>query len=669
MRFFLSSLFSLCLAFALAQTDNKADSLINVISTTNIDSIKVKTLNQLGRHYTKSDPALAARYIKEGMELATQRSLPGLMGMLYISMGHAYLEKGSYDSAKQFLQQAVIFGKKNNTPALQIRALSLIGFINTRNAEYTEAASNLFKALEMSEATKDSTAISNTCNSLCALYYDQSNFLKALFYGEKALAIILRNGSEASKGGSYLNVGLIYADMGNEIKAAEYYKKAVAILQKANAQLSVATAYGNLSLLRMNSINETISYLLFAKKIWDEFSPEHPNAIGNTGNLGYAYLRAVQDSNFVRLQAAEGIVKDKSVLLGRAGLYLNEAYKKCKELNLDKDLLLFTGQLAEVEQAKSNYQLANKYLNEFIALDDSIFSQENKNSIAAEEGGREVAIRDKQIELNNISIAAQKKIRLALIAGLLLLLVIGSLLFVQSRTRRRTNTTLLKLNSELDEANKVKARFFGIISHDLRSPIASLVSFLNLQQEAPELFTKAQAEKHRATLSSSAESLLETMEGMLQWSKSQMENFKPRISETSVEGLFQYIRSNFPGDEHYKISFENPEQLVLASDVDYLKTIMHNLTVNSIKALQADREGLIQWKTFRKDGKTILSITDNGPGVDELQLEALYNNGAAVNSKNGLGLHLVRDLAHAINCAINFSSKRGAGTTFQLVLG
>jgi signal transduction histidine kinase len=49
--------------------------------------------------------------------------------------------------------------------------------------------------------------------------------------------------------------------------------------------------------------------------------------------------------------------------------------------------------------------------------------------------------------------------------------------------RKKTNTTLLHLNNELDEANKIKAKFFAIISHDLRSPIANLVSFLNLKKD------------------------------------------------------------------------------------------------------------------------------------------------------------------------------------------
>ena len=61
-----------------------------------------------------------------------------------------------------------------------------------------------------------------------------------------------------------------------------------------------------------------------------------------------------------------------------------------------------------------------------------------------------------------------------------------------------------------------------------------------------------------------------------------------------------------------------------------------------------------------------MSVTDNGPGVEDRKLNALYDEQAAVNSKNGLGLHLIRDLAKAIGCAVSHKSAPGIGTTFQL---
>lgn len=254
-----------------------------------------------------------------------------------------------------------------------------------------------------------------------------------------------------------------------------------------------------------------------------------------------------------------------------------------------------------------------------------------------------------------------------MIAGLGLLLVIGGLLYRQSRTRKRTNTTLLQLNNELDEANKVKAKFFAILSHDLRSPVANLISFLEMQQEEPGIMNAEEAAQHQQYISHSARSLLETMEAMLLWSKGQMENFKPQIHSVPVRDMFAYIQRFFENSGNTRISFNDPGDIKVNTDENYLQTIMHNLTANALKVLKDTPGAVIEWQVKQTGDKTTLSITDNGPGINEEQVKALYDDAAVPNAKTGFGLHLVRDLARAIHCKITMQSQPGAGTTFTLI--
>ena len=48
----------------------------------------------------------------------------------------------------------------------------------------------------------------------------------------------------------------------------------------------------------------------------------------------------------------------------------------------------------------------------------------------------------------------------------------------------------MNLNNELSVANDTKAKLFGVISHDLRAPVSSIVQLLHLQKENPESFNK-----------------------------------------------------------------------------------------------------------------------------------------------------------------------------------
>jgi signal transduction histidine kinase len=256
-----------------------------------------------------------------------------------------------------------------------------------------------------------------------------------------------------------------------------------------------------------------------------------------------------------------------------------------------------------------------------------------------------------------------------LFIGLGLLVIIGGLLFWQNQTRKRTNITLLRLNSELDEANKIKAKFFAILSHDLRSPVANLISFLNLQKNAPDLLTPEIKERNQQKITTSAEGLLETMESMLLWSKGQMQNFKPQEKQIEVREVFEYLQKFFANTQNVSIIFENKNNLSVVTDEDYLKTIMQNLTNNAIKALKNTPNAQITWQARQEGEQIVLSIIDNGEGVSEQQLKTLYSDEAAIGSKTGLGLHLIRDLAKAIACKIAVKSTPNHGSEFQLIFG
>jgi signal transduction histidine kinase len=303
---------------------------------------------------------------------------------------------------------------------------------------------------------------------------------------------------------------------------------------------------------------------------------------------------------------------------------------------------------------------------QYQVLHDSLYSQENKNKIAGLESQREIDLKEQQLQTNKLALSNAKRTRVALIAGAALLFIIGSLLFYQNRTRRKTNTTLLQLNSKLDEANKIKTRFFAILSHDLRSPIANLINFLHLQKEEPETFDKEQAGQHQQKLTATAENLLDTMEALLLWSKSQMEHFAPRQKVVPVAGLFEYIQKQLPENRPVSISFHDPEQLSVSTDEDYLKTIMYNLTCNALNALQNTPDGKISWEAWQKDNQVMLRITDNGPGIQNEQMDALYNENAVMGIRHGLGLHVVRDLAKAIQCTVSVLPVANGGTRFIL---
>jgi signal transduction histidine kinase len=126
-----------------------------------------------------------------------------------------------------------------------------------------------------------------------------------------------------------------------------------------------------------------------------------------------------------------------------------------------------------------------------------------------------------------------------------------------------------------------------------------------------------------------------------------MKNFQPQWTNVSVSDLFTDIKSHFSGTPQVTMRFSAPEGMVLNTDEYFLKTIMRNLTSNAIKSLAGRSGGTIEWLAREEEGKQVLSITDNGPGITESQLRPLYDESLPSSLKAGLGLHLVRDLSKA----------------------
>jgi signal transduction histidine kinase len=120
----------------------------------------------------------------------------------------------------------------------------------------------------------------------------------------------------------------------------------------------------------------------------------------------------------------------------------------------------------------------------------------------------------------------------------------------------------------------------------LRAPVANLVNFLQLQSENPDLLDEETAKQMHNKTIVGAENLLNSMEDILQWSKSQMENFKPQPKQVFISRVFDDIKTHFSSFEKIELLFENQDNIVLVTDENYLKTIIRNLTANAIKATE-----------------------------------------------------------------------------------
>ncbi|MFB2119862.1 ATP-binding protein [Parapedobacter sp. 2B3] len=602
-----------------AQTDQEyVDSLKNMLSTAGNDSTKARMYIQLAMA-TRLDPAQSFEYLDSGLAVVKKMNWTRGYAIYYNDMGTNYNDRSIYDKALEYYQKSL--DHSGDLPTVRILTLS----------------------------------------NIAQLYAHQGNDSMARVYNEKVWPIARKENLRPQEGLYYTNASFIEKDT---LKKQELLKKAIAVYAEVQDSLHLAVSYHNLGEVSGNH-SDRLKYHQKALAIFDRVSPHYSVAVSNRIALAEEQLLfALND----RIRNSLNINESRAALLKKAERYIREAMEVAEATGSLQNLFYSYGVLSKIKKAKGEFEEALKYAEMNFAKTDSLFSQENKNRIAALESQREIDRRDKQLAVNELELDNARRTRLALIGGAVLLFVIGGLLLYQNVHRRRTNATLLALNNELDEANKIKTRFFGILSHDLRGPVANLIHFLRLQKEAPDLLDENGTKLRQQKLTDSAENLLETMETVLLWSKSQMDRFASQKKMVQLSTLFEYLKDNIPIDSIVTVSYENPDDISVSTDEDYLKTILYNLMVNALKALRNAPNPRVEWRAVKRGGKVLISITDNGPGVSREQVDALYNKKAAVGTKYGLGLHIIRDLAEAIQCSVVLDTGKNNGTTFTLAM-
>ena len=633
------------------------DSMLSELPKAGEDTNKIKLLAGISQLYISINPREGFHYANMGMALAQKMSWKKGMANLNNVMGLMTGDTGNNTAARDYFQRSFVINKEMGAVPAMITNMNNTGRSYQREGDFVKASEYYFKAMSIAEEAGNKEQMALVGTNITAMYVTQNNYTKA----EEYALLTIKNGEVSN---SLVNVakasellGVVKQYTQDTVSAMKNFDRAISLYEKLGNRMAVVQVMTNVATLQPTT-EKSIAVLQQVQDEINKISPTSILSIVNLANLG---------SNYYNMGLSKS-GEERKTLFNKSEDYLNKAINVCKVVHSPQYESSVKEAMSNLQEAKGNYRSALEYHKAFIAINDSIYSQQNKNKIASLESQKEINIKNKEIEINKLAIANQRKLQIGLIGGLLLLAIIGVLLYWQSRTRKKTNTTLMVLNNELDEANKVKTKFFGILSHDLRGPITNLINFLHLQQQAPDLLDKETEEAHTKRITTSAENLLDNMEGLLLWSKGQMEHFKPNKRTVPVSSLFDELENNFLGTPGVKFIFNNNQHLSINTDEDYLKTIMRNLTANAVKALNNIPNAKIEWRAWEEHGKQFLSITDNGNGVSEQQLSALNQADASVGIKSGLGLHLVRDMAKAIQSTISFQSQPGVGTTFTLAV-
>jgi signal transduction histidine kinase/tetratricopeptide (TPR) repeat protein len=653
------SFFLLTPFFSIAQNSQYKiiDSLKGLVRVQKEDTTLANLYNQISFNYIYQNADTGIYYAQKGLAISQKLNWQKGIGDAYLQMGSHFTSKGIYDSTVLVLNLALKKFAVIENDYYSAKVYNQLGILQGNKGNYPDALDYFFKSLSIFENSSNpnkQTSVAAAFENIGTIYNFTEQYDKAILYLEKCIAVLQKlDKTESQIALNFTNIGTVYQKQGNAAKAIESFEKAEKVL--ADQTDYFATAFLNsswgITFLKNDDFVRSIEKSRLALTA-ATISGDKELITSITQNLGYAQFK-------------QGCLQDNKILCKEGYNNILKSLSFYKELGSQEGLRKAYLYLSEYYAAGKDYKNALKMHQLFAAYNDSIYNIKNKQSLQNLEDQRTIDLNKKEIELNKLSLANKEKQKWFYIAGIILVSCIGFLFFYQSSNSKKTNKKLEELNKNLDEANKIKARFFSILNHDLRSPVANLIQFLHLQKDSPESFDEASKLRlHQKTITG-AENLLASMEDILLWSKGQMINFKPTLKDIAISDLFTDTQKHFDSFEKISINFLTTD-LKIYTDENYLKTIMRNFTANAIKALEDTASPSITWKAWQEGNKLFLSISDNGPGASSGQLKALYDEKEVVGTKTGLGLHLIRDLAKAIHSTIRIQSNAATGTTFIL---
>ena len=555
----------------------------------------------------------------------------------------------------------------------------------------TPTALTLHKILD---TTKSEIAQYEMLSFLANYYNERSAYEKNIQYLLKSISIqkrLLKTGQindSSDIGVSLLNVAKSYIDMQQPEKAIEYILPAQPYLN--NYQTLKTYFHKNYldALLMLNSTAaalqhyDTINMLV---KIPTAGAFEWSDKISADLQLSAYYLKNKDtDSALIFVSRANELKDTKAseymkgqidfmtakVLLARKEydkaiplLKSVEAVTRNASLQVHVSLL---ETLAQAYAATGQWENAYLYYEKYAPLRDSLYTESSKRSIAEAEAAYQNKEKRLQIATQNLQLKNAARQRLWLLLGLGLAALSALLLFVIYRNKKRAadifdekNKQLHQLNTELNEANRTKAKLFSIIGHDLRSPINQVYQFLKLQQLNPHALSELQKAELNNKIQTATGSLLETMEDLLLWSKTQMNAFETRIEPVNITTVIMACRNllQLNSDaKHITYEIAMPETLMVQTDANYLHAIIRNLLQNAIKACPDD--SLIHIEAKRENKKTVILIQNEGKTFTQQQYEQLLNQEQNTASLSGLGLRLVDELSKKVNTVITFHNNK-----------
>lgn len=245
---------------------------------------------------------------------------------------------------------------------------------------------------------------------------------------------------------------------------------------------------------------------------------------------------------------------------------------------------------------------------------------------------------------------------------------------IEKKLKLREKELLNALEKERD-LNLLKSRFVSIASHEFRTPLANILSSINLIEHYDSAETRAKKINHLAKIKNNIHYLNGILNEFLTLTRIEEGKFNIKLESIYLIHLVQEITEEFnllkKPEQTIRMNYETSPEYQILTDQNCVRHIINNLIANAVK--YSGDSSKIEINIRDTDLHTEISVADDGIGIPESEqkfiFDIFYRGSNVLNIQGtGLGLNIVKKYLDVLQGSISFKSKENEGTQFTIKL-
>ncbi|MEH2277888.1 MAG: ATP-binding protein [Nostoc sp.] len=245
--------------------------------------------------------------------------------------------------------------------------------------------------------------------------------------------------------------------------------------------------------------------------------------------------------------------------------------------------------------------------------------------------------------------------------------------------RKRAESALHEAKEAAEVANRAKSTFLGNISHQLRTPLSSILGITEALQDQVYGLVSQEQRQYLNMLESSGKNLLELINQILDLTDIESSKIELQLAATSIQGLCDSSLSfvkHLAFQKNIQLSVQVPEELEpIQVDERRIRQVFINLLTNAIKFTKEGGKVWIEVQPNSTNEYIFFSVVDTGIGMLSDDLFKLFQPFVQVENPSigraagtGLGLVMVQKIVELHGGTVHAESQLGKGSRFTVKL-